>query len=257
MTVQNEDILERFVVRPDGIRIRIMTRTDPDVRSDLMVIIATGRTEFCEKYIATLKKINAIGHQAAVFDWCGQGKSARLLANRFKGHIRSFDAYLQDLETVVGFLAQTHSGPLCILGHSMGGHIALRALARWPDRFRGAVLSAPMIQIARGPVQTAFFTTLANAAVTLGLGDRYVFGRGDYGPSDEDFDGNVLTHDRARFDYAVSCITADSQLALGGPTWSWLAASQRSIAGLRAEAAGGQIGAPRPSHLRRRRSRRQ
>ena len=76
------------------------------------------------------------------------------------------------------------------------------------------------------------------------MGDRYVFGRGDYGPGDEDFDRNVLTHDRARFAHAVGCIAADPQLALGGPTWSWLAASQRSIAALRAEVAIGQIAAP-------------
>ena len=145
MTIVGECIAERFVVRPDGVRLRIMIREDSKVNSDLLVVIATGRTEFCEKYIETLKNINALGHRAVVFDWRGQGKSTKLLANSLKGHIGNYDDYLQDLQTVVDFVAETHPGPICFLGHSMGGHIALRALVRGQERFRGAVLCAPMI----------------------------------------------------------------------------------------------------------------
>ena len=65
------------------------------------------------------------------------------------------------------------------------------------------------------------------------LGEKFVPGTGDYDPESIHFEGNVQTGDRRRFDAVHETIANEPDLAMGGPTFSWLNAAFQSVARLK------------------------
>jgi lysophospholipase len=107
------------------------------------------------------------------------------------------------------------------MGHSMGGCLTALALAKGEDRFAAAVLSAPMFAIFTRPLKPALARTLAGALTGVGLGG-VVAGAKLVAPP-VPVEDNALTHDRRRYERNVQQITQHPELALGPPTWGWLA----------------------------------
>ncbi len=198
------------------------------------VLVIQGRGEFIEKYFEAAHELLKAGYHVVTFDWRGQGLSTRLLENRQKGHIDSYDTYLSDLGIMIDkVIKPLDTRPLYALAHSMGGHILARYLERDHDTIDAAILSAPMIDIAKNGLYRYAFLSLSWIMVRLGLGHRYAFGMRDYNDDDRDFAKNRRTHDSLRFQREVQAITDNPELALGGVTWGWLYATLRSILRLR------------------------
>ncbi len=65
------------------------------------ILLLSGRTEFMEKYTETIRELNERGFMVCSFDWSGQGLSSRMLTDRHKGHISTFESYLDDMALVV------------------------------------------------------------------------------------------------------------------------------------------------------------
>jgi len=173
----------------------------------------------------------ALGLAVGYVEWRGQGRSDRLLPNRWKGHVRSFEDYLADLDAALAhFTAARMPEPWFLFGHSMGGHLALRALNRLPDRFEGAVLSAPMFGIELGRLHPAAAWAIASACVAAGGATRYAPGQTDFNPAFSQFDGNPLTGCAPRYEDYTRLMVDDPELALGGVTYGWVHASLRSMA---------------------------
>src|SRR3546814_14705034 len=61
--------------------------------------------------------------------WRGQGGSGRLSDNPLVGHASDFAVWVADLAAFYREWASEHAGPHVVIGHSMGGHLLLRALA--------------------------------------------------------------------------------------------------------------------------------
>lgn len=220
----------------DGLSIRwgYGAATVPRVRGT--VLLLNGRTEFMEKYSEVVDELNQRGFDVYTSDWRGQGLSSRMLADRHKGHVACFEDYLDDLERLVAIAGDRRApGPYLLLGHSMGGHLALRFLDRRPDLFARVVVTSPMIDIQLPrffPRQVLRW--LVRRALRNGLQDAYIPGSGGYGARDRRFKGNDLTSDRVRFERCVAMIRRDPRLALGGATYGWLAAALQSIDGMAA-----------------------
>jgi len=66
-------------------------------------------------------------------------------------------------------------------------------------------------------------------AVHAGMGQQYAFGTYRYRSADEKFQGNRLTSDPHRFQFAHRAISRNPDLAVGGVTYRWLSATFRSI----------------------------
>ncbi|MEI9928706.1 MAG: alpha/beta fold hydrolase [Sphingomonas sp.] len=79
------------------------------------------------------------------FDWRGQGGSGRLTDAGNCGHIESFDQFVGDLRAFHADWAAATPGPHVVMGHSMGGHLVLRALVEGAIAPEAAVLVAPML----------------------------------------------------------------------------------------------------------------
>ena len=192
------------------------------------ILFLGGRSEFLEKYSETIGKLNQKGFDVYSFDWRGQGLSSRMLANRHKGFISSYDVYLDDLNLFFDKIVKPASiHPLIIIAHSMGGHIALRFLFDHPEAVDMAVLTSPMIGIFRSNLSRWLVKLITRVAVRTGFRHAYAIGAGDY--ADGKFNGNDLTSDPGRFMDAIKAIEKNPDLALGGVTYGWLSATLASI----------------------------
>lgn len=186
-------------------------------------IVCPGRSEFIEKYFEVARELQTKGFAVIIVDWPGQGLSARLLDDSKKGHIDRFDTFMGALANGLAALGDRLPRPYVSLAHSMGGAIALAAIAQDKVRVDAAAFCAPMWGL-----KSRF------------LGMRYlvwamrVTGRsGDYaqqpGPP-EKFEHNIVTHDEKRWQLQRDLTDAVPELELGPVTWGWLGASLNIVA---------------------------
>jgi len=230
----------RIKAAPDGTLLRIGHWPAPGATRRVIrrVILCHGRTEFLEKYAETIAELHGRGYDVWSMDWRGQGLSGRTLTNPQKGHIDDFSTYIGDLAWFMDRIAKDGPGEIAVretilLGHSMGGHIVLRALLARRVTADRVILTAPMIDLPMRRIGRAATTILCRAACLSGFGTRYLVGLGDYDPERVRFDGNPLTGDAERFAAIRAAIAANPGVEMGGPTFGWLNAAFRSIAKLR------------------------
>jgi lysophospholipase len=185
------------------------------------VVLSPGRTEPIEKYYEVVAELQARGFVVLVHDWRGQGLSHRLLPDRLKGHAVGFADFVADYHCLLAAFEARLPKPWIAVGHSMGGCLTTLALAHGEaSRFAGALLSAPMLglQTQGRPKRIARALAWVMAGVS---GGNYIFNQpGD--PHGGPFEGNVLTHDAARYARNMAQLKACPELALGAGTWSWL-----------------------------------
>jgi lysophospholipase len=195
------------------------------------LLLLNGRADFLGKYAEALWHWRERGWAIAAPDWRGQGLSGRLGRTPLHGHADSVDPWLDDLATILGRLADWPR-PLVALGHSMGGHLLLRALAgglAGPER---VALTAPMLGL-RLPLPRPLAAAVAGAAVALGAGGRFAPGqRGRLPPATERLRARVLTSCPERQGDEAWWLERHPERRLGGVTWGWLAAALASLRAL-------------------------
>ena len=209
-----------WFVGAGGAKLRAALFTPPG-RPRGSVVLSGGRTEPIEKYFETIRDFMNRGFVVLAHDWRGQGLSVRELPDRLKGHAKGFKPFLEDYRRLLNAYEDRLPGPWVAVGHSMGGCLTLLALASGERRFSSAVFSAPMLGLQFGSFSVLSASALMRLNLMLGRANRYVMGQTG-NPFDETFEDNVLTHDPRRFARYRAQIRANPDLALGGPTWSWL-----------------------------------
>ncbi len=214
----------------DGIQIRWKIFTCQSTVCNGSVVLLGGRSEFIEKYWETIDDLLKRDFDVLTFDWRGQGLSGRMLRNRHKGYVESYDDYLKDLSTFMDrYVRPKAKKPIIILAHSMGAHIALRYLHDYPKVVDRAILTSPLIDIAGPTFFKRFLKALVGFMAVLGLKASYATRAMDFDPSKKHFKGNRLTGDRDRFEDTINIISDNLDLAVGGVTFGWLAAMFASI----------------------------
>jgi len=194
------------------------------------LVFLNGRTEFMEKHHETIAELNQKGFDVYSMDWRGQGLSSRMLPERHKGYVKSYTDYIRDLDR---FLSQVvypkTKEPITILAHSMGGHIALRYAHDHPNSVRKLILLSPMIDIVTRPFPMWVADAIIRSMIRRGYENRYVPLAKNYLLSNGRFWRNKLTSDASRFMDDKKAILANPNLAVGGVTYGWLAATFESI----------------------------
>ncbi|WP_372706848.1 alpha/beta fold hydrolase [Brevundimonas sp.] len=196
------------------------------------VIVSPGRTEPIEKYYEVIGNLLARGWCVLAHDWRGQGLSARLLPDRLKGHARAVEEFLDDYSRLLEAFETRAPKPWIMVGHSMGGVLNLMSLQGGDERFSGAVLTGPMLRIKTGK-RSAWSVKLAvRWNLRHGKAGDYVLDNPD-DPFDHTFEKDALTSDASRYEQWRQQLYACPHLAVGGPTWGWLAfgldAGERSL----------------------------
>lgn len=186
------------------------------------VVLSPGRTEPIEKYYEVIGNFLARGFCVLAHDWRGQGLSARLLPDRLKGHARAVEEFLDDYDRLLDAFESRAPKPWIMVGHSMGGVLNLLSLQASDARFAGALLSGPMLRIKTGKRSMWSVKLAARWNLRHGRAGDFLLNDPD-DPFSHTFEKDALTTDRGRYALWRRQLYACPHLALGGPTWGWLA----------------------------------
>lgn len=128
----------------DGLRLAYRSWPVPSPRS--VLIVSHGLGEHAGRYAALAADLAKRGVSVHALDHRGHGRSEGR-----RGFVSRFGEFVRDLEAFRRRIAdETPPGvPTFLLGHSMGGLIAIRYLQAHPEApLKGAILSAPLLGVA-------------------------------------------------------------------------------------------------------------
>ncbi len=206
------------------------------------ILFLPGRGDFYEKYLETLAHWSANGWRVTASDWRGQAGSGRLGLDQVTGHIDDFATWVGDLATLWNqWIAET-PGPHILAGHSMGGHLVLRALAEKRVDPAGAILSAPMLGFTASFLPEAMMHQAAKAMAALGDPRRPAWKWSEKPGEPPDARIHLLTHDAARYGDEIHWRRTRPELVMGPGSWGWV---ERAYASMRLLATPGYLEAVR------------
>jgi acylglycerol lipase len=125
------------------------------------VVIAHGAGEHSGRYRHVAARLGAEGYAVYAIEHRGHGRSegSRALIDRM-------DYAVEDLDSLIVRAGAAHSGArLFLLGHSMGGTIALAYALRHQERLSGLILSGPLAAIEAAPLPMRIAAKVLSALV--------------------------------------------------------------------------------------------
>ena len=164
------DATESRWTAPDGYSLRRIDWPDPQVPTRGSLLFLPGRADIYEKYLESFEHWRGRGWRVTAIDWRGQAGSGRLGADEVTGHIDDFGQWVADLTQFWREWAGERDGPLVLGAHSMGAHLALRAVAEraLDPPPAGLFLTAPMFDVLPERVPPAFRHALSRAMCRVG-----------------------------------------------------------------------------------------
>src|SRR3954469_3943460 len=138
----------------------------PEGEPRAVIVLAHGASEHGGRYAWTGEELTRRGYAVYAIDHRGHGRSAgdRAVIDRMRNAV-------EDLHTLVERAARAHPGrPLVLLGHSMGGCVALAYTVAHEDALDALVLTGPLAVLeAASPVQRLAGRVLSAVAPSLGV----------------------------------------------------------------------------------------
>ncbi len=195
------------------------------------ILFMPGRGDAYEKYLETLEHWRRKGWCVTAADWRGQAGSGRLGNDAVTGHVDDFSIWVADLADFWSEWAKGRKGPLVVAGHSMGGHLVLRAVAEKslhpaPD---GVILSAPMLGVHPEYVPMAVQRLLARVMTVIGDPRRPAWKWSEKPGELPRNRQRLLTHDDDRYADEVWWREHRPELAMGPGSWGWVKSSLASF----------------------------
>jgi alpha-beta hydrolase superfamily lysophospholipase len=141
-------------------RTSLYSRLYENEKAQSHILLVHGFGEHSGRYEALIAHLLGKGYSITTYDQRGHGKSAGLY-----GHVDRFAQYEEDLDFMVSVVsAHNESKKLFLIAHSMGGLVALRYLMKQPQAVMGAVISAPLVEIAtKVPTHKRFVAKMSAA----------------------------------------------------------------------------------------------
>ncbi len=125
-----------FIQSQDGTKLRIGKSGD----ASRHVLLVHGLAEHMGRYAHVVEALNSAGWSVTAVELRGHGES-----DGKRGHVDRWEQYLDDVRAA----AATIDGPVVLLGHSMGGLVALDlAISGLPNGINALVLSDPNVAVA-------------------------------------------------------------------------------------------------------------
>ncbi|MEP7221468.1 MAG: alpha/beta hydrolase [Novosphingobium sp.] len=196
------------------------------------ILFLPGRGDAYEKYLETLDYWHTHGWRVTAADWRGQAGSGRLGADAVTGHVGDFGQWVDDLAAFwTGWKAAT-PGPHVLAGHSMGGHLVLRALAERRVDPDAMVLSAPMLGLRNHGLPGALMHGAARLMCALGDRRRPAWKWSEKPGQIPEGRDLLLTHDAARYADETFWRETRPELVMGPGSWGWVERAYASTRGL-------------------------
>jgi len=146
----------------DGLTLHRETWSPDEGDSNAVVIIVHGLGEHVGRYAHVAATLTAAGFTVEGFDLRGHGKSGGKRA-----YVKTYDEFMRDLVQFRELVEAEHPGePIVLLGHSMGGNLAMGHALRHQDGLAGLALSGAALTAGDdfSPIQLKIFGLLAKVA---------------------------------------------------------------------------------------------
>ncbi len=147
MTARGETEEGSTFTTSDGIEIFYRRWRRDDDKDDARrgtVICAHGLGEHSGRYDHVARFFNELGCSFAALDHRGHGRSGGK-----RGHVNRFSQYIDDLDQFVSLVLDDEGETECwLLGHSLGGLIALNYTLDYAKRLHGTMVSSPALGLA-------------------------------------------------------------------------------------------------------------
>jgi lysophospholipase len=227
------DAVESRWLAPDGYPIRRIEWPAPAGDQRGSVLFLPGRADAYEKYLEAFEDWRQRGWKVTAADWRGQGGSGRLGLDSDTSHIDDFATWVNDLAALWTQWKATTPGPHVLAGHSMGGHLALRALAERRIDPAGLVLVAPMLGL-NGRLPEMLIHGLARLMCVIGDPRRKAW-KWNERPGKAPLDrSELLTHDLLRYADELWWRDHREETSTGPGSWRWVERAYASMRGLKA-----------------------
>ena len=162
----------RTIRTRDGLA--LVRRDWPSAAARGTIVIVHGLGEHIGRYRHVAAHLNASRWSVVGYDQRGHGASPGE-----RGRIAAHDDLLADLAALVDDVRAEASGPLVLLGHSLGGLVVARFVAGalesppppWQRDVDALVLSSPALDIGMTGAKRAVLTTLETLTPNLGIGN--------------------------------------------------------------------------------------
>ncbi|WP_034765546.1 alpha/beta hydrolase [Rossellomorea vietnamensis] len=125
-----------------------MWKWESDQEAKAVIVIIHGAMEHHGRYGWLIEMWRASGFHVIMGDLPGQGMTSRSQ----RGHIDSFDEYIVEVKDWVQAAYQFEL-PVFVIGHSMGGLIAIRLLQESHVNVAGVILSSPCLGLVTTPAK--------------------------------------------------------------------------------------------------------
>lgn len=145
------------------------------------------------------------------------------------GHIGDFAEWVADLAAFWENWANERTGPRVIVGHSMGAHLALRAVAERAVTTDALVLVAPMLGLG-GRLPPALMQAVARGMGAIGDARRPAWKWSEKPGEPPASRRHLLTHDADRYDDELWWRRERPEVVMGPGSWRWV---ERAYASMR------------------------
>lgn len=132
---------ETEIPTPDRHRLFVRSYESRTAIEGRTLLIAHGASEHGQRYQHIAEFFTDQGWNVVIGDHRGHGRSSGV-----RIHVKAFRQYAQDLELIRGHFNLAPEST-AILGHSMGGLIAIRHAQMFPERAAGLVLVSPLLRV--------------------------------------------------------------------------------------------------------------
>ena len=193
------------------------------------LLFMPGRGDAYEKYLETLQHFYLQGWKVTALDWRGQAGSGRLGFDETTGHVEDFAHWVEDLAAFWAQWETAHEGPRVIVGHSMGGHLVLRALVEKRIDPTAAVLVAPMLGFAGVPLPYWLLRAFGRIRSAMGDHRRPAWKWSEKPGALPAGRQHLLTHDDTRYADESWWRETRPELVMGPASWGWLEQSLISM----------------------------
>ncbi|MGB3807163.1 MAG: alpha/beta hydrolase [Erythrobacter sp.] len=214
---------------PDGHRLRRIDWSGAGTSPRGSILFLPGRGDHYEKYLETLEEWHREGWHVTAADWRGQGGSGRLGKDATTGHIEDFGEWIDDLVHFWTGWVEEVPGPHIVAGHSMGGHLVMRALVAGRIAPDAALLSAPMLGMKGPRLPLAMLHRVARLMARIGDPARPAWKWSEKPGELPKERAGLLTHDPDRYADEAWWRQHRPELEMGPGSWRWVERAYASV----------------------------
>ena len=223
-----EPRMRLYYIKNKDVRLRIMHAMANKNEPRGSIIFSPGRTEFIEKYLETVADFTERGFNVLIVDPRGQGLSDRILEDKLKSYIDDFQTYADDLAFAASELDPLLPKPHIVMGHSMGGTVALQSVISGSINPSAVICSAPMLGLF--DIDNTIMKWTMQICTAMGLGTKNLPFQKQRSGLPIPFNINKLTSDKDRYRHWAAYFQTTPRLRLGPPTYGWIVAALKSMA---------------------------